>query len=179
MITDFAKMMTGLVVRGGLGLPLRATAFAAMVWGVWVFVPLFWGWTRTVGYSPDDGDVLAGLLLAGPAIGAVLALMRGLDGRLKERYLRNSGYIREPWGLWDFLRRAPFACWCVVTDDGNDVPVWAILSWPAIATADFVLAVGTLVAVPCWWLWLATAAVWRQAWRVLNIRPLNSKSKCE
>lgn len=174
MITDFAKMTTGLVMRGGLGLPLRAATFAAMVWGAWVFVPAGWEWACAMG-GPGDGNIVITMLaLAGPVIGAVIGLCCGRDGHRVRYGDRPRDYSRESWRMLDFLRRAPFICWCLVTDDGRNIPIWAILSWPAIAMADFILAVMVLVAVPSRWIGLAMAAAWRLTWRILSIKPLDS-----
>lgn len=156
MITDLAKMTTGLVVRAGIGPPLRMAAFAAMAWAAWRFAAPAIEWAaKADGAGPDGFGAV--LLLVGPVCGAIVAGMAAIEGE------GHNGYVRRPWGLAAFLRRAPFTAWCLITDDGRHIPVWAILVWPAVAVVDFILAVGTLVAVPCWGLWQAAKLAWRAA----------------
>ncbi len=175
MITDLAKMTTGLMMKAGLGLPLRIAMFVAMSWGAWWFAPLAFEWAVEI----DKGGIplpFALLVPFGlPFIGALIVLMSNTD-------------CYEPWGLVDFLRRAPFICWCLITEDGQYVPVWAILLWPVIVPVDFVLAVGTLIVVPCWGIWVAAKAiamvavsvakvVCRAVWFVLSYTPLDKGGK--
>lgn len=159
MLTDIVKMATGLVARGGLGLPLRLAAFAAMVWVAW-HAWLAYGVAYLAWSVENYTQPLVALSVAPFIIAAVFAIVGACDP--------NS---REPWGHWDFLRRAPFAVWCLITDDGRDVPVWAIVSWPAVAVIDFLVAVGILIAVPLLGLWIALKAIGRVAWRGLDYRP--------
>lgn len=172
MITDIAKMTTGLVMRAGLGLPLRIAMFAAMSWAAWQFAPPVFEWATEV----DEGIV--SLIILVPFVLGALAV---LTSAIEECH-------REPWGLWDFLRRAPFTCWCLITEDGQHVPVWAILLWPVIVPVDFVLAVGTLIAVPCWGIWLVSVmvalavrstakAVCRAMWFALSYTPLDREGR--
>lgn len=161
MITELAKMTTGLVVRGGLGLPLRLAVFAGMAWGAWLAAPPAFAWAMMglEGNGNTPAPIALLLPFGLPIFGAVIALIAASDGKA--------------WGFGDFLRRAPFTAWCLMTDDGESVPVWAILVWPVVAAADFVLAVGTLVAVPCWAVWWVARTVWRVAWRGLSYKPLD------
>lgn len=172
MIIELAKMGTGIMVRGGLGLLLRMLAFAAMSWATWhvawrIGEPL-WEWATRHCLEP-----LAAAIALIPVSGAIIALCAGTGGK-QAGY--SSRYEREPWGLWDFLRRVPFACWCLITDDGRDVPLWAILVWPAIIMSEVVLCIGTLVALPCVGLWAVIAFVGQVVWGVLSVRPLQRRS---
>lgn len=157
MITELAKMGTGLMVRGGVGLFLRMVAFAAMSWAVWQTVVLrgvvpFWEWAHG-----NYNEPLVAFSVIPLMIGIVVALTYGCN---------------KPWGIWDFLRRVPFVCWCLITDDGNDVPLWAILIWPVVALVEIPIA---LIALPCWGLWLVVSTIGCALWRVLSIRPLDRR----
>ena len=172
MIVDLAKMMTGLMVRGGAGPFLRTGAFGAMCWVAWRFaVPLVQelaSFLDAAGVAP--GKVLIGILvtmIVSITISVILPAMDGLRAGC-------NSYYRKPWGLADFASRMPFVCWCLITDDGMDIPLWAILTWPAVAAIEIAICAGTIVVLPCWGLWLVAAGAARLIWRGLNVRPLGS-----
>lgn len=171
MIVDLAKMMTGLMVRSGVGPFLRTGAFGSMCWVVWRFaVPM----VRELA-SFLDAEVVA--VLISMLVTAIVAItisviLPAMDGR---RPWSNS-YYRKPWGLADFVGRMPFICWCLITDDGMDIPLWAILVWPVVAVIEITICAGTILALPCWGLWLAITAIARLVWQGLNVRPLGSSA---
>lgn len=166
MLTDTVKMATGLVARGGLGLPLRIAAFAGMAWVAWK-AWLTYGVPYVEWADENYAEPLVMLSLSPLVIATIVSLVVACDSSsARNRHGR-------PWGLWDFLRRAPFAVWCLITDDGRNVPIWAILSWPAVAVVDFVIAVGALAAVPLRGLWIALRGLGRVAWRGLSYTPLD------
>jgi len=169
MLTDLAKMATGLMAKGGVGTALRLAAAAAMFWGAWLaYAPVVErvDWSGTA--PPISWETLAALAIAVPAILGLVAIIGGTESR--SRY--SSGGYRAGWGLADFLRRAPFVCWCLMTDDGRDVPLWAILLWPFASVVEVGVCACLLVALPFVGLWHALAACGRAAWRVLSVRPL-------
>lgn len=84
-------------------------------------------------------------LAASPVPNFAKPVVIGMDGGPTGKLGKTR---RPPWSLYDFLRRAPFACWCLITGDG--VPVWAILFWPAIAAVDLILTVGILLSLLGW-----------------------------
>jgi len=170
MLTDLAKMATGLMARGGVGTALRLAAAAAMLCGAWlVYAPVAkridWN-----GVSPlISWETLLAMSIAVPAILSLVAIIGGSESRSSY----NSRGYRAGWGLADFLRRAPFVCWCLMTDDGRDVPLWAILAWPLAAAVEAAVCVWLLAALPFIGLWHVLAACGRAAWRVLSVRPLD------
>jgi len=167
MIIELAKMGTGLMVRGGFGLLLRMSAFAAMSWATWRVA--WWIGEPLCEWAAEQHlEPLIALAALVPVVGAVIALIAGADGN-RAGY---NNYHREPWGHWDFLRRVPFACWCLITSDGKDIPLWAILAWPAVAMSEVVLCAGVLIALPCRGLWRVIAFVSQVVWHVLSMRPL-------
>lgn len=168
MLTDFVKMATGLVARGGLGLPLRISAFAAMVWAAW-HAWLAYG----VAFIASAAESHIEPLFVLPAVPLIVVVVAALSCACDPNSQRNRRRSDDPWGHWDFLRRAPFAVWCLITDDGRDVPVWAIVSWPAVAVVDFLVAVGSLIALPLRGLWIVLRTLGRLAWRGLDYRPLD------
>jgi len=172
MLTDLAKMATGLMARGGVGAALRLAVAAPMLWGAWlVYAPIVdrIDWSGTA--PPISWEMLAAMAVVVPAILGLVVFLAGSE--------RRSGYhprgYRDGWRLADFLRRAPFVCWCLMTDDGKDVPLWAILLWPLAAAVEAAVCVWLLVALPFIGLWHALAACGRAAWRVLSMRPLEGR----
>ncbi len=178
MITGIAKMATGLVVRTGVSQLLRVVMLVAMALVAWRFTLPILEWTGNGdGANLVKGFVVA-IILFIPSNGALVAGMLAIEG--KGRYSA-KGWTRKPWGLGDFLRRTPFTAWCLITDDGRRIPVWAILIWPVVASADFILAVATLAAVLCWALWQIAKLAWRgirrlgrAAWGILSYEPLDT-----
>lgn len=154
MTTGLAKLGTGLAACG-LGLPLRATAFAAVAWGEWKLVPLGQEWIRTAavatGIQDESGAVIVLTILTFfcLALAAMFAVAAGVDGRESSP----SRPARKAWRLRDFLWHAPFACWRLITHGG--VPVWAILALPVILAVDLFLVVEVLFVMLVQGLWLA------------------------
>lgn len=158
--TGLAKLGTGLAARG-IGLPLlRTTAFAAMAWGVWMLVPLGLELIRDIDapHNHSIGTGFAVMTIMGLVVAAVAAFATGMEGRPRDYRKVHFSLLRPPrapWSLLDFLRRAPFGCWCLIAGDG--VPIWAILFWPAITAVDLILTVGILLSLLGWGLWLVLA----------------------
>ena len=168
MITHLAKLGTGLVM-GSIGLPLRSLIFAAMSWAIWqfCFVPFCGLFLVPFPLFPIEIVIPAS---------ALMAMIVSYAGLSEDAIMDNRCYeIRSMATSANFVRiahRVPFFCWCFITNDGNDVPLWAILLLPIICTADTVICVGAVIGLPCWGLWLVLAMIVRLIWRVLNIRPL-------
>jgi len=169
MLTKLAKMTTGLAVRGGFSAPLRIAVMAAMFAGAWLAgVPLY----RWVSSAEDGvGGILpnaVGLLMTvGLFAGITFAISGGTDSR------RDRG--RAAWGLGDFSRRMPFTCWCVMTDDGRDIPLWALLVWLPLVPVEAATSACLLIALAGVGLWRIAKAVGAVAWKVLDTRPFGRK----
>jgi len=157
MLTDLAKMATGLMARSGIGPFLRLAALGAMSAGVWLGGAPLWRWAAAADWEGLPGGTL-GAACCVAASGALVAFLFAADER--------------KWVPRDFLKRAPFVCWCLMTSDGDDVPLWAILLWPVMAASEVVISACLLVGTVGWGVWRVAAAIGRGAWRVLSIRPL-------
>ncbi len=136
-------MATGQSAKSGSGPWLRGFLFAAMACGAW------WLWV-TLGMAarfsgrPDPISVAAIVL----GILNFIAVMFGvIEGGLADRGLRGT------------VRWLPLALWAEMTDDGDDVRLWAILVWPLLVPAEIAVCLGA-----------AVGAVLAGASQVLNIR---------
>lgn len=128
---EFAKMATGLAAKSGFGPWLRGVLFVGMAACMWQL----WLWLARPAYGPlSDIIVLAVSGWAGVNLVAVLAAL--VEGGLADRGLRGA------------VRWLPLAMWAEMTDDGEDVRLWAILAWPLLLPAEMaVCAVTPVVAV--------------------------------
>lgn len=169
MMPRILRMMTGLVAvvvfRVAFRVAFQVTAACGVLWGV-----CRGGEMLLKIITEDNGPPI--VLFLGCVLACVCtAFVKGANG--------NSWSVpdRPAWGLYDFLRRAPFVCWCLITDDSKDVPLWAILAWPAMAPVEAIVCALTIVAVPCWWLLRAIEATCMAMWRVLSVKVIDRSGR--
>lgn len=156
MITRVAQMATGLAARVGAGPVVRLAVLGLMSWVVWwvawrLGVPLH-GWAQRqlgLGFVELIPPVVVG-------VGVLVAFVAAAD----ERCL----------GLADMVRRAPFLCWRLMTDDGDDVALWAVLVWPLAVPVEVAVCACLLVALIAAALIYVAGLCLGAVWRVLSIR---------
>jgi len=169
MLTKLAKMTTGFAVKGGFSAPLRIAVMAAMFAGAWLAgVPLY-RWVSSAGDGVDGilPNAVGLLTTIGLFVGIAFSISGGTDSR------RDRGLAA--WGLGDFSRRMPFVCWCVMTDDGRDIPLWALLAWLPLVPVEAATSACLLIVLAGAGLWRVARTVGAVAWKVLDARPFERR----